>query len=98
MNDTKFFNVDDYYKDKEARTEKKHAKDFEITNKKFGKLHVTLKKQAIELGFYDIEDFDIQVEEGVLEKLKMSNMPMFDGTGDQKAHLRSYLIAIRPSS
>lgn len=63
-----------------------------MMNQKFEKLQAALKKQVNELGFLDIEDFNIQVERGLLEKFKMIQLHKLDGIRNQKAHLRSYFI------
>lgn len=66
-----------------------------MMSQNFEKLQTSLKKQARELNFYDIEDFDIKVEKRLPEKFKMPNLPKFDEIGDPMTHLRSYLIAIK---
>lgn len=86
------FNADEYFKDKAARLTKEHAKSFELMSQKFEKLQASFKKQAGELEFYDTEDFYIEVEGGLSEKFKMSDLLKFDGIEDPKTNVRSYMI------
>lgn len=42
--DMEFFNANDYFKDKAARVEKEHAKEFELMSQKLEKLQASLRK------------------------------------------------------
>ncbi|XP_057994336.1 uncharacterized protein LOC131174597 [Hevea brasiliensis] len=47
------------------------------------------------MGLLDADDFDIQLDGNLPEIFKMPNLAKFDGTGDPKTHLRSYLIVMK---
>lgn len=64
-----FFYVDEYIKNKAARTEKEHAKSFELMSQKFKKLQATLKKQAGELGFNNMRILILRLREGIAREI-----------------------------
>lgn len=90
-----FFNDDEYFRDKSARAERKHANSFKMMSKKFKKLQASFKKQVGELGFMILRILILRLRGRLLEKFKMLDLPKFDRIRDLKAHLRSYLIAIK---
>ncbi|XP_057986706.1 uncharacterized protein LOC131171253 [Hevea brasiliensis] len=61
------------------------------------KLQASVKKQAefTGMGLLDADDFDIHLDGNLPEKFKMPDLAKFDGTGDPKTHLRSYLIVMK---
>ncbi|KAJ9186810.1 hypothetical protein P3X46_002342 [Hevea brasiliensis] len=50
------------------------------------------------MGLLDADDFDIQLDGNLPEKFKMPDLAKFDGTGDPKTHLRSYLIVMKTTA
>lgn len=48
-------------------------------NEKFKKLQAHFNKQVREIGLFVFDDFDIQVEGGLINKFKMPDLPIVQG-------------------
>ncbi|KAJ9181599.1 hypothetical protein P3X46_009714 [Hevea brasiliensis] len=88
---------EDYLQDKAKKKEKGTSEEIRVVTKIMEKLQASVKKQAefTGMGLLDVDDFDIQLDGNLPEKFKMPDLAKFDGTGDPKTHLRSYLIVMK---
>ncbi|KAJ9170390.1 hypothetical protein P3X46_018502 [Hevea brasiliensis] len=88
---------EDYLQDKAKKKEKGRSEDIRVVTEMMEKLQASVKKQAefTGMGLLDADDFDIQLDGNLPEKIKMPDLAKFDGTGDPKTHLRSYLIVMK---